>query len=103
MTKLLPCPFCGGVGIPLAAPGNRMWVRCNGCAMHSAEHQTGDGARAVWNRRTDPARDALVAAATRFIVGASHHDDCALDLRCVSPCTCGLHDIVDALAAAEKP
>lgn len=63
-TKLLPCPWCGGVGTLTKYRGG-FWVRCvnNGCAFMPelvVESGTDKEAIAQWNTRSTPALPADV-------------------------------------------
>ena len=56
MTKLKPCPFCGGEEANVSNWG--MWrAWCAKCNATASDHLTEKEAAAAWNRRADRIRD----------------------------------------------
>ncbi len=55
MTKLSPCPFCGGEPIDKHIDG-WSWISCKDCGGRGPTEQVGHGGEhdKAWNRRTSP-------------------------------------------------
>ena len=60
MSKIKPCPFCGGTDMfrfvyPYRRkPGLRgCYVRCNGCGATSGNYETIEDAEKAWNERKE--------------------------------------------------
>lgn len=62
--RIKPCPFCGRTKINVREYGTGWKAQCTGtiCLANLYYSPTREAAIAAWNRRTDPAKDALVAA-----------------------------------------
>lgn len=52
LTKLLPCPFCGGKAHIITAVGES-WALCDKCKATTEAHTDKRFAIAAWNRRVD--------------------------------------------------
>lgn len=57
--KYLPCPFCGGHAMPMAAVGE-FWVMCDICHASIGMCNTEYQAVEEWNRRYVPASGNLI-------------------------------------------
>jgi len=58
VSKLKPCPFCGGPAELWRAHADRpAWIACGGecVVLVTRECKTDDEAAAIWNRRTETA------------------------------------------------
>ncbi len=58
VSKLKPCPFCGGpAGLWRAHADRPAWIACDGACvvLVTRECKTDDEAIAAWNRRTETA------------------------------------------------
>jgi len=51
ITMPLPCPFCGGQGIPLHETAEQYWLRCRSCAATGPWQKSATGALWWWNMR----------------------------------------------------
>jgi len=51
MTKLLPCPFCGGEAELTGFEAPEFWVWCPNCKASTDAHTCKGGAIAAWNTR----------------------------------------------------
>lgn len=80
---LLPCPFCGGAGIPAHAlrdgyaetpddqDATAYWITCRSCAATGGWAKTASGGSRRWNTRATPS-PARAAGTTQYYESCGH-------------------------------
>lgn len=58
--KLKPCPFCGSSSVTVGELYPSSYARCLACGAESRLCYSRDEAAAVWNRRTEAAKELVV-------------------------------------------